>query len=98
MPTRGTTPYYSIRFEGIDLDQIGEVYVAFSQPRKDREVIVAADRTAEGFYVHLTQEQTLALARGTLKMQIRFKDVNDEAYATEQWESEMADVLQEGVI
>ncbi len=98
MPTRGTTPYYSIRFDGIDPAQISAVWLTLSQPRKDKEVIIYADRTAEGFYVHLTQEQTLALARGTLKMQIRFKDVNDEAYATEQWESEMADVLQEGVI
>ncbi len=99
MATRGTTPYYSITFDGIDLDDIADVYVTFSQPKKDKEVTISdVTRTAQGFYIHLTQEQTLALAKGNMYIQIRFKDVNGEAYATEMWLDEVKDVLQEGVI
>ncbi len=99
MPTRGTTPYYTIHFDGIELDQIDDIYVTFSQPRKGNILTVSnVERTAEGFYIHLTQEQTLSLDRGSIYMQIRFTDVNGEAYATEQWDDEVSDVLQEGVI
>ena len=98
---RGTTPLYMIWFEGISYDDISDIYLTFEQSKSSQELtkhfpdIVVRDGYA---YVQLTQEETLAFAKGSGKVQVRFIDNSGNAFKSVIANMQVSDVLYEEVI
>lgn len=98
---RGTTPLYTIKFTGISLDDIGDIYITFEQSKSNQELTKHYPEVAIGdgyAYVQLTQSETLAFQKGSGKMQIRFLDSMNNAFKSTIVNMQISDVLYEGVI
>lgn len=98
---RGTTPLYTIKFRGISLSDIGDIYITFEQTKSNQELTKHYPEVAIGdgyAYVQLTQEETLAFQKGSAKMQIRFLDKTNNAFKSSIANVQVSDVLYEEVI
>lgn len=98
---RGTTPYLTIE-TGQDLTGYARVIFTI-EDRQGTEVDVASDSgnmeiSADHITVKLTQDQTLSLQKGAVKMQIRAVDTGGNAIASNIMQSSMEDILKEGAI
>ena len=82
----GTTPTVTLTLpEAYDLDSAVVAYMSFGQGKEDLFDIPLADLTISDNVVtaHLTQTQTLKLdANVMVKIQLRWKDSDGEAYGT----------------
>ena len=99
---RGTTPYIEIKTQE---DISGYAVIVFTiEDRAGTEVSVDNKSgymtvTPSSVTVKLTQEQTLSLAKGSVKMQLRAADETGEnAVASNVMQGNLEDVLKEGVI
>lgn len=95
---RGTTPLYTIKFTGITLQDIGDIYITFEQTKSSQELTKHYPEVAVGdgyAYVQLTQAETLAFQKGSAKMQIRFLDKNGNAFKSTIVNVQVSDVLYE---
>lgn len=98
---RGTTPYLTIH---TDEDLTGYAQVVFTiEDRAGTEVDVVSgsgfmEVNADSVVVKLTQEQTLSLAKGGVKMQLRAVDTGGNAIASNIMQANLEDVLKDGVI
>jgi hypothetical protein len=95
---RGTTPLYTIKFTGISLSEIGDIYITFEQNKSNQELTKHYPEVAigEGYaYVQLTQAETLAFQKGSAKMQIRFIDKLGNAFKSTIVPVQVSDVLYE---
>lgn len=95
---RGTTPLYTIKFTGISLQDIGDIYITFEQTKSNQELTKHFPEVAVGdgyAYVQLSQAETLAFQKGSAKMQIRFLDNNDNAFKSTIVNVQVSDVLYE---
>lgn len=95
---RGTTPLYTIKFTGIALSDIGDIYITFEQTKSNQELTKHFPEVAVGdgyAYVQLSQAETLAFQKGSAKMQIRFLDNNDNAFKSTIVNVQVSDVLYE---
>lgn len=99
---QGTTPSVVFEIKGYDLTG-ATVYVTF---KRDKDILTKTD-VYVGYDVEtgistivcsLTQEETLAMKRGGVLVQIRFIYENGQAYATNKASLEMNDVLYPVVI
>lgn len=98
---RGTTPAYTIKFEGVSMDDIERVVFSFYQSKSDTLLTIPDEQMHKedtAFWFRMTQEQTLSFEKGTVKEQIRFKMKSSNAWATVQFSESNADVLYEEVI
>lgn len=99
---RGTTPYIEIKTQE---DISGYAVIVFTiEDRAGTEVDVdnkggMMTVTPSSVTVKLTQEQTLSLVKGNVKMQLRAADETGEnAIASNVMQGNLEDVLKEGVI
>jgi hypothetical protein len=95
---RGTTPLYTIKFTGITLQDIGDIYITFEQTKSNQELTKHYPEVAVGdgyAYVQLTQAETLAFQKGSAKMQIRFLDKSGNAFKSTIVNVQVSDVLYE---
>lgn len=98
---RGTTPFVTIQ---TDQDLTRYAYVVFTiEDRSGTEVDVDSNSgnmevTASSVVVKLTQDQTLSLAKGAVKMQLRAVDHGGNAIASNIMQGNLEDVLKDGVI
>ena len=95
---RGTTPLYTIKFTGISLSDIGDIYITFEQTKSSQELTKHYPEVAVGdgyAYVQLSQAETLAFQKGSAKMQIRFLDTNGNAFKSTIVNVQVSDVLYE---
>lgn len=100
---RGTTPRITAKIKNdIDLHDLVEVWVYISQRNK-----VRVDKTIDDvifdyennyIIVSLTQEDTLALKRGTALIQIRALTANEQALGMDAQDVEVIEVYKDGVI
>lgn len=98
---RGTTPYLTIQ---TDQDLTGYSYVVFTiEDRIGTEVDVDnrsgnMQISPSSVTVRLSQDQTLSLQKGGVKMQIRAVDTGGNAIASNIMQANLEDVLKDGVI
>lgn len=99
---RGTTPFVEIKTKQ---DISGYDYIVFTiEDRAGTEVSIDNSSknmtvTSNSVVVKLTQEQTLSLTKGTVKMQIRAADkTGQNAVASNIMTGQLEDILKEGVI
>lgn len=99
---RGTTPYIEMQ---TDQDLTAFSYIVFTiEDRTGAEINVDNKSgmmtvTSSSVTVKLTQEQTLSLSKGGVKMQIRAVDATGEnAIASNIMNASLEDILKEGVI
>ena len=95
---RGTTPLYTIKFTGISLQDIGDIYITFEQTKSSQELTKHYPEVAVGdgyAFVQLTQAETLAFQKGSAKMQIRFLDKTGNAFKSTIVNVQVSDVLYE---
>ena len=99
---RGTTPYITIKTNQ-NLTEYAVVWVTI-EDNSGVEITVEKNSgmmeiTSSSVVVKLTQEQTLALGKGGVKLQVRASDSTGEnAIASNIMEGQMEDILKEGVI
>lgn len=98
---RGTTPIITVRTDR-DLRPYPAVVLTL-EDRTGRRVEVAGPGgamtvTAEGVTVKLTQQQTLSLCSGTVKLQLRAVDAGGNAVASGILYTALEDVLKEELI
>ena len=98
---RGTTPYITIH-TGQDLS--GYEYVLFTmEDRAGNEINIdntsdAMQVNTDSVVVRLSQDQTLSMSKGGVKMQIRARDTQGYAIASVIMTSTMEEILRDGVI
>ena len=98
---RGTTPYITIN---TDEDLTGYAYVLFTmEDRAGNEINIdnggdAMQVNPGSVVVRLSQDQTLSMSKGTVKMQIRARDSAGYAIASGIMTSTMEEILKDGVI
>lgn len=100
---RGTTPTLQLMLMADDLDfsDVSGIWVTLKSPCM--EMTFTGDEvdldTEEGkAYIRMTQEQTLSLGFGKVKVQARILMRDGMAYATEVAEVDVEDVLMGGVL
>lgn len=98
---RGTTPFVTIN---TDQDLTGYAYILFTmEDRAGNEINVdnsgdAMQVNANSVVVRLSQNDTLSMNKGTVKMQIRARDSAGYAIASGIMTSTMEEILKDGVI
>ena len=103
---RGTTPYIKFNVSGTDLSDITDILITFEtknyeMTKRGSDVIRTFDEFNEpdgGFYVRLTQEETLAFPIGRLSVQVKMINANDDVVATRQFSLRVEEALYEEVI
>lgn len=105
---RGTTPTLFLELKtDLSLDNLAELWVTFKSIKgeKKREVTksledeaIAVDAEHKTILVKLTQEDTLTLIDGTCDVQVRFRTIDDLAYASTVERVSVERILKEGVI
>lgn len=97
---RGSTPKYQIAVSGINVSDMGKIYITIEQDTYEFTVTTyTLDTVANTITFSLTQEQTLALtANAYTKVQIKFITSNNEVYATDISELTVEEILNEEVI
>ena len=99
---QGTTPSIVFEIKGYDLTS-ATVYITFKRDKDlltktDAQVGYDSDTQISTIVCALTQEETLAMKRGAVIVQIRFIYENGQAYATNKKTLEINDVLYPVVI
>lgn len=101
---QGTTPAIPFTIKGYDLSD-ATVYITFFNnnnlmTKSGEDVETSYDEGTETSTIvcKLTQQETLDLKRGSVRVQIRFIYENGEAYATNKAVIEVNDVLLQEVI
>lgn len=98
---RGTTPFITIN---TDQDLTGYEYIVFTmEDRVGNEVNVdngsdAMQVNPDSVVVRLSQDQTLSMTKGGVKMQVRARDSAGYAIASNIMTANMEDILRDGVI
>lgn len=98
---RGTTPYITIQ---TDQDLTGYAYIVVTvEDRAGTEVDVDnrggnMQVDSGSVTIKLTQEQTISLQKGGVKLQIRAVDTDGNAIASNIMQANLEDVLKDGVI
>lgn len=99
---RGTTPTIFLELDTeLPLNDLAELWVTFKTPTVEitkslSEVVV--DSENKTIVVSLSQEETLKLFNGGCDVQVRFRTLNDLAYATTIEKISVERILKEGVI
>ena len=101
---QGTTPAVTYTIQGYDLSDM-TVYATFlngkdllTKTGDDVLVTYDSDTQTSTIVVALTQQETLAMKKGSVKTQLRFIDENGNAYATSKAVIQVKDVLLQTVI
>ena len=101
---QGTTPAVIFEIKGYDLSS-ATVYVSFKRGEdlltksgSDVQVSYSSAEQISTVVCSLTQEETLAMKKGTAIVQIRFIYENGQAYATEKGSVTVNDVIYPEVI
>lgn len=98
---RGTTPYITIQ---TDQDLTGYAYIVVTvEDRAGTEVDVDnrggnMQVDSGSVTIKLTQEQTISLQKGGVKLQIRAVDTDGNAIASNIMQANLEDILKDGVI
>ena len=98
---RGTTPFVTIN---TDQDLRDYAYILFTmEDRAGNEINIdnsgdAMEVNPDSVVVRLSQDQTLSMSKGTVKMQIRARDTAGYAIASNIMTSTMEEILRDGVI
>lgn len=99
---QGTTPVLTFEIESFDASAM-TAFVSFkygsevlTKTGDDVTVTYADDKST--IVCRLTQEETLAMRQGTVKVQARFIDSDNEAYATDEAYVDVEPVLYKEVI
>lgn len=101
---RGTTPTIFLDLDTtLSLDNLAELWVTFKTPTVEvsknmQDEAVSIDDERKRVTVSLTQEETLALYNGSCEVQVRFKTLNELAYASTVAKVAVEKILKEGVI
>ena len=101
---RGTTPSITFNIKtDIDLDELAVCYITLKSV--DKNIVetydlddIIVDSQLKTLTIALSQEETLAFARGVIYVQIRLRTNDDLAYASQIKELRMNDILKDGVI
>lgn len=99
---RGTTPTISIQVNSnIDLSKMTEIWVTLKTSAKEKtyglqNILVYPDDSK--IEIKLTQEDTLSFNEGVVKLQVRFLDESDNAYASNIKEICIKQILKDGKI
>lgn len=103
MIAQGSTPYLLLQIDGYDLTAAEAIMVSLkSQTLKmnfgsDR-VRAVTDEQNSIVTVHLTQEESLKLFPVKASVQVRWRDAQGEAYATETMTIDVASAIHKEVI
>ncbi len=103
---RGTTPYIKFNVSGTDLSDITDILITFEaknyeMTKRGSDIIRTVDEDDNpdgGFYVRLTQEETLALPVGKLTLQVKMINTNNDVVATSKFSIRVEEALYEEVI
>ena len=99
---RGTTPTIFLELDTeLPLNDLAELWVTFKTPTVEITKSlseVAVDSENKTIVVSLSQEETLKLFNGSCDVQVRFRTLNDLAYATTVEKVSVERILKEGVI
>lgn len=97
---RGTTPTYLITITGRDMSDIDQVILSFEQTDEEgnisQELDLTCELAADGAYVTLTREQTLAFAKGSVKRQVTVHTVDGTWENNDIGKEKVADTIYEG--
>lgn len=99
---RGTTPYIKFNISGTDLSDITDILVTIEQKGKEltkrgSDVHLNNDGTT-GFWIRLTQEETLGFVKGSLSVQVKMINTNEDVVATKQFSLRVDEALYDEVI
>ena len=103
---RGTTPTLSFKVKNeMDLDNISEVWITFkskagAKPKEKTYDIsdVTIDNVEKQIILSLTQEDTLYFSDTIMRVQVRLRMNDDMAYASAIMDTNIGQILKEGVI
>lgn len=101
---RGTTPTFVFQLDTptLDLTTLTQIWVTIEDGRDEQKTWdisnVTVDNENKTISLYLTQEETLAFATGTARVQIRMLTSNGAAIATDYSTIEIHNVLKKGVI
>lgn len=104
---RGTTPTltFHVKNENIDLNDIAEVWITFkTKPgialkEKTYDIDdVTIDTVENNILLNLSQEDTLYFENASLLIQLRVRLNNDLAYASAIMDTQLGQILKDGVI
>lgn len=99
---RGTTPTIVFRVDTVlKVSEMKQIWVTFKSLNHKRtydinEIKINSDDNTVS--VNMSQEDTLDFCKGKVRVQIRFLDGNEKAYATVVKEIDMKNILEDGVI
>ena len=99
---RGTTPTIFLELETeLPLNDLVELWVTFKSPTVEITKSldeVSVDSENKKIAVSLSQEETLKLFNGKCEVQVRFRTMNNLAYASTIEAVDVERILKEGVI
>lgn len=101
---RGTTPTLRIKIKSdIDLEQMKDIWVTvknniFEVTYKLSNNQIDIEKEEKRLLIKMSQEDTLNFSAGKVKIQVRFLDSMDTAFATKIAERDIGAVLKEGII
>lgn len=101
---RGTTPTFIFQLDSPDLDltTLSQVWVTIDDGRNEPTTwdisSVTIDNENKQISLYLTQEETLSLATGVARVQIRMLTTDGVAIATSYSNIEIHDIIKKGVI
>lgn len=99
---RGSTPTIVINLpEEIDLDTMIDIWVTFKNfystfTLKLSKTQIEIDNVEKKLTMRLTQEQTLSMGAGDVKVQARFLTMNNECFSSNVMTTNVRDILSEG--
>lgn len=98
--TRGTTPTLEIRIEGIDINELLQIFLTIQQgkteiTKENKDIEIGEENT---ILVYLTQEETLSFAKGYIWVQLRAITQDGLAVASDIEGIAIEGILKEGKI
>ena len=96
---RGTTPTLEIKSNGVQLSDLSTIYITLKQHKK--EISKTGDDiriSGDTLLVDLSQEDTLALDKGYVWIQMRAMTLDGKAIASKIEMIPVEDILKEGVV
>ena len=96
---RGTTPTVSLIFP-FDLMTLSTIHVSFAQRTLVIDKVITNDGALKGttLAIPLTQDETLLLSAGMVRIQVRAKQLDGQVIASNILEIPVAAILKDGVI
>ena len=99
---RGTTPQIKLTLDtNLNLEEIANMWVTFKgmaiEITKTQADCIILNEDKE-IRVNLTQDDTLKLQQGKVRVQVRFRMNSGKAYATSIGELQLNGILKEGVV